>query len=186
MNRPRRPAGSRAHPVTSSIGGAIESAASVLEELYSEMEEWASSLEGNSMEHLPKYEEVSEARDALDSPKDELQSIDLPEEIAGVEVSYTQDTRKKAGSRAGRLNNAADELRAAEAGLEAWLEDNPELTFIEVSEEEVDDITLEELETAVESEADERNELRDKAQEALDTIQNQLGELDSVCFPGMY
>lgn len=180
--RPRRPAGSRNHPVTSTILGAIEGAASVIEELHSEMDEWASSLEGNNMEHLPKYDEVSEARDALDSPKDELQSIDLPEEIAGVEVKYTQDTRKSAGSRAGRLGNAADELRAAEAGLEGWLE----LTFIEVSEEEVDDITLDEHETAVESEADERNELREKAQEALDTIQNQLGELDNVCFPGMY
>lgn len=185
MNRPRRPAGSRAHPVTSSILGAIESASSVLEELHSEMEEWASSLEGNSMEHLPKYDEVSEARDALESPKDELESIELPDEIGGVEIKYTQDTRKKAGSRSGRLNNAADELRAAEAGLEAWLEDNPELELVSSVEEGGPD-DLMENQTTSEDEEGERTELRDKAQEALDIIQNQLGELDSVCFPGMY
>lgn len=184
--RPRRPAGSRNHPVTSSILGAVEGAASVLEELHGEMEEWASNMEGNSMEHLPKYDEVSEARDALEGPKDELLSIELPEEIGGVEVRYTQDTRQSANSRSGRLNNAADELRAAEAGLEQWLEDNPGLEANEGEPIEIDpeDGPVEELVT--QEEADAREELREKAQEALDTIQNQLSELDNISFPGMY
>ena len=66
--RPRRPAGSRNHPMPSTILGAIESGASVIEELHGEMEEWASSLESNSMEHLPKYEEVGEARNEAAAP----------------------------------------------------------------------------------------------------------------------
>lgn len=184
--RPRRPAGSRNHPVSSTILGAIEGAASVIEELHSEMDEWASSLEGNNMEHLPKYEEVDEARNTLDGPKDELQSIDLPEEIAGVEVKYTQDTRRSAGSRSGRLNNAMDELRAAEAGLEQWLEDNPELEANEGEPVEVDEEDGPQEELVTQDEADARDELREKAQEALDTIQNQLSELEGVNFPGMY
>lgn len=184
--RPRRPAGSRNHPMTSSILGAIESGASVIEELHGEMEEWASSLESNSMEHLPKYEEVDEARNALDGPKDELQSIDLPEEIAGVEVKYTQDTRQSANSRSGRLNNALDELRAAEAGLEQWLEDNPALEANEGEPVEVDPEDGPEEELVTQDEADAREELREKAQEALDTLQNQISELESVSFPGMY
>lgn len=125
--RPRRPAGTRNHPVTSTIGGAIESAVSVIEELHTEMEDWASNMEGNSMEHLPKYDEVNEAKDALESPKDELEGLDLPEEVSGVEVSYTQDTRQSANSRSGRLNNALDELRAAEAGLDSEVERLEEL-----------------------------------------------------------
>lgn len=184
--RPRRPAGSRNHPMTSSILGAIESGASIIEELHGEMEEWASSLESNSMEHLPKYEEVDEARNALDGPKDELQSIDLPEEIAGVEVKYTQDTRQSANSRSGRLNNALDELRAAEAGLEQWLEDNPALEANEGEPVEVDPEDGPEEELVTQDEADAREELREKAQEALDTLQNQISELESVSFPGMY
>jgi chromosome segregation ATPase len=184
--RPRRPAGSRNHPVTSSILGAIESGASVIEELHGEMEEWASSLESNSMEHLPKYEEVDEARNALDGPKDELQSIDLPEEIAGVEVKYTQDTRQSANSRSGRLNNALDELRAAEAGLEEWLEDNPALEANEGEPVDVDPEDGPEEELVTQDEADAREELREKAQEALDTLQSQISELEGVSFPGMY
>lgn len=113
MNRPRRPAGSRNAPVSSTIQGALEDANSEIEALYSEMEEWASSLESNSMEHLPKYDEVEEARQYLETPKDTLESFELPDGIGDISLSYTQDTRRSAGSRSGRLSNATTAMDAA-------------------------------------------------------------------------
>lgn len=46
----------------------------VLEDLHGQMEEWQSNLEGNNMEHLPKYEEVQTAVETLDSAGSEIES----------------------------------------------------------------------------------------------------------------
>ncbi len=81
--------GERAKLLTGTILGAFEGGQSDVEGLKEEINEWKDSLEGNGMEHLPKYEEVSECADALDSANDTLESLEVPECIQDIDVSYT-------------------------------------------------------------------------------------------------
>lgn len=180
--RPRRKAGSRFAPQVSSALGAWEDGSSDVRGLQEEMSSWKENLEGNNMEHLPKYDEVSECADVLETVADELEGIDFPEVIQDIEVKYTQDTRQSAQSRAGRLDNALNCLTAAISAAEEWMQDNPELTLFEGEdgEEPGDD------EVATQEEVDEREEQRTSIQEWLDDAQQQVDELQNVGFPGMY
>ena len=54
--RPRRKPGERAKPCSGTVGGVLDDGSSAVSELLEEMREWQSSLEGNNMEHLPKYD----------------------------------------------------------------------------------------------------------------------------------
>jgi hypothetical protein len=181
--RPRRPAGSRNSPRSGEISGCLEGGTSVIEELKDEMSEWQSSLESNSMEHLPKYDEVTEAVDALEAAVDALQSIDCPDWITDFPVSYTQDTRTSANSRSGRMDNARQELDAALAGAQQWLEENEELTANDPNDEEDGDPDEDEV---TEEQVDERTEQRDAVETFVQELEDAIGELDNVSFPGMY
>lgn len=164
--------------MTGTLLGCIESAQSVVEELRDEITEWQENMESNNMEHMPKYDEVTECKDALDNMLDgELDSIDCPEFLQDLEVRYTQDTRASATSRAARLGNAENEFSAARARVEEWLEDNEAL-------EENDDEDAGEIVT--EDDVREREEQRDAAQEFLSTLENIEGMFSDVSFPGMY
>lgn len=181
--RPRRPAGTRYAPRSGEVSGTLEGGTSVIEELKDEMTEWQSSLESNSMEHLPKYDEVTEAVDALEAAVDALQSLDCPDCITDFPVSYTQDTRTSANSRPGRMSNARQELDAALAGANDWLEENPELEANDPADEDSYDESLETItDDAVTEREDQRGEVETFAQELEDAI----SELDNVSFPGMY
>ncbi len=118
VTQTKKRTGSRNEPYSTTLEAAIADAASEVEALYSEMEEWASNMESNSMESLPKYDEVEECRSALENPKDVLEGIELPEGIGEIIVSFTQDTRKSASSRSARLGNALIALRDAESRLD--------------------------------------------------------------------
>lgn len=181
MTKTRRPAGERAKPVTSTIDGAFEEGKDEAVCLKDEIVEWKDNLEANNMEAMPKYDEVSEAADALESGADSLESLEVPECLQGVEVSYTIDTRRKAQSRSGRMGNALAALDAAKSGAEAWLEDNPEL---EANED--DDDRDEDEELVTQADADEREQQRSEVEEFVNELENAYGELEGVCFPGMY
>jgi regulator of replication initiation timing len=170
----RRAAGSRNHPVKSDLAGALSDGISEIEELKTEMEEWKDSLESNNMEHLPKYDEVQEAYDALETGLDALQGIEVPEFLEEIDASYTQDTRRKAQSRSYRLGNALNAIDAAKCAAESWLDENPEL--------EVEDDPEGELQAV----ADERAKQREAAEEFFNEVDSAYSELDCVSFPGMY
>lgn len=55
----------------------VQAAVSGVEELYDEIDSWASNMESANMEHLPKYEEVTECRDALDQLKTDLEDVSI-------------------------------------------------------------------------------------------------------------
>lgn len=174
----RRPSGSRNQLFNGTAQGCFEDGKSDVEGLKEEMDEWANSLESNNMEHLPKYEEVTECRDALEAALDRMESIEVPEVLGEVEVTYTQDTRKSATSRSSRLDNARNQLEAAQAAAEQWLDENEELEATDDLEEGDEKITEEMV--------DERHDTREAVQNFVDELDSALSELDSVSFPGMF
>lgn len=179
--RPRRPAGARNFPVTTDVEGAFSSGREDVTSLKEEMEEWKDNLEGNNMEHLPKFEEVSECFDALDNGVGTLEGIEVPSCLDGVTVAYTTDTRQSAGSRSGRMANALNALDAAKSACEAWLEENPELEADEAEgyDGDPDDFISEEA-------VQERETERGEVEEFMNELENGYSELENASFPGMY
>ena len=182
--RPRRPAGSRAAPIQSDIGSAFDAGRQDVTDLKEEIEAWKDGLEGNNMEHLPKYEEVSECYDALDSAIGGLEGIEVPDCMEGFDASYTQDTRQSAQSRAGRLNNAMAALDAVKSACEQWLEEFPELEATDTDDEDApvegDDDFIDE------AMVQERETQRGEVEEFQTELENAYSELENVSFPGMY
>jgi hypothetical protein len=174
-----RPKGTRNHPVKDTVSGALDNGRSEVESLYEEIDEWGSNLESNNMEHLPKYEEVTEARDQLCNANDGLQGIEVPEHLSDLEANYTQDTRRSAYSRSGRMSNALEALGAARDAAQAWLDDNDALEPDEQPEEGEETGPTQE-------EADERDAQRDATEEFINELENAIGEAENVGFPGMY
>lgn len=177
----RRPAGSRNHPVKADLATAFEDGKSEVDELKGEIEEWSESLESNNMEHLPKYEEVTEAKDALEAGLEALESITVPDFLEEIDASYTQDTRKKAQSRSYRLGNAQNALDAAKCAAEAWLEENEALELM--SDADAIEDGAEEVTQAM---VDERQAQRDAAEEFVNELDGAMDELNNVSFPSMY
>jgi len=56
-----------AKTLTTSVVSALEDAASVVEELQDEMTSWRDNMSSANMEHMPKFDEVSECCDSLES-----------------------------------------------------------------------------------------------------------------------
>lgn len=151
------------------VEAAFEDAKADIESLRDEMTEWAENMESNNMEGLPKYEEVNEAKEALESACDSLDEVEisnLPDALRETEVSYTEARPygRKPEPRWMRLSNCVSMLRAAKDAVTA----------------------AEEAETANEGQTD------DDEQEEVDfgTIGNGIGDAidyaESVSFPGMY
>ena len=168
--RPRRPRGSRNAPANSTLEALVCDAYCAVEELRDEITEWQENLECNDMDHLPKYEEVSEAAAQLDQAVDELDTLnnlvgELPDEIQNQRLDYTYDSRRKAWARWGRLSNGQVMAQVAlEAGREA----------LAAAQEKAD-----EAETDLPDQMGELEEALNSWEEAITTTQD-------VCFPGMY
>jgi len=141
-----------------------------VEGLRDELTEWQESLESNDMEHLPKYEEVSETAMQLEQAVDELDTLnnlvgDLPDEIQNQMLDYTYDSRRKAGARWGRLYNAQVMAQTVlDAGRDA----------LETAQKKAD-----EAETDLPEQMEELEEALNSWEDAITTTQE-------VCFPGMY
>lgn len=113
--------------VNTLLADAISGAFSEFQSLRDEMGDWAGNMEGANMEHLPKYDEVSEARDALEQFCDN--EPDVPEAFKEVKIDITENHRKKQ-SRSDRHDTAIQWLYKAVE----WLEDD-EVTEGEHSDE---------------------------------------------------
>ena len=157
MTKTRRPAGSRATPFTNSAEDCLVGGTEDIGSLKEEMEEWASNMESNSMEHLPKYDEVNETKDALENAHSGLELLTVPDALAKVMVTYTMDTRRKAQSRAARLDNACAPLDGVLDAARAWLEGN-----------------------------EHGSDGYDEVDQFADDLENALDEARNVSFPGMY
>lgn len=83
--------------------------------LRDEMGEWADNMSGANMEHLPKYDEVSEARDALENFCDN--EPEVPAAFNEVRVDVMENHRKHQ-SRGDRLSYATQQL----VSVVEWLE----------------------------------------------------------------
>lgn len=177
---------------TGTLGGAIEAAAAEVAELFDEMENWASNMEGANMEHMPKYDEVSAAKDELEQIKDALEGLDVPQAAADLEVSYMEyrPYGRKGPSRSMRLSNAESQFDAAKSRLEELIEElneEPECTcaneedkdLVEASDHE-EDCPVYVKGCAEEGEAMDPDELQ--------TLVDDLDQCDfsSVSFPGMF
>ena len=179
--RPRRPAGTRNFAVQSDVEGAFSSARDDMTDLKQEIEDWKDNLGGNNMEHLPKYEEVSECYDALDSGVSTLEGIEVPEVLQGYAANYTIDTRQSAQSRNGRMADAMNALDAAKSACEARLEENEALEADEAEDFDGDPDAF-----ITEEMVDEREAQRTEVEEFQTELENAYGELENVSFPGMY
>jgi hypothetical protein len=179
---------------TSLVTDLLEMAAGVVEELQEEMTEWQSNMEGANMDHLPKYEQVSECVDALENsevrnrvdamatmlgtvcqpPKGDtagLPALDLD----SLTASYIEHTKKRK-SRADRLGDAQQYLAAAVDALDARLDTLREADKARLAE-------LEREATGAESEEDPRLE---EVETALAEVREAMEWLEGVEFPGMF
>lgn len=137
-----------------------------IQSLKEEMEEWRDNLDGANMTHLPKYDEVSECCDELDSVPDD---IDVPEFLQQVSFSYIQS--KPGKSRAARRDDAVSMLDMARTAAEDFDIEEAVAAFEDLSEEQ-----REEKKQDMESE---RDEFVNAVKEAIDAA-------DGANFPGMY
>lgn len=158
-------------PRTTTAEAAFEDAKADIESLYEEMNEWAENMESNSMEGLPKYEEVCEARESLEQAKDSLEGVDfssLPDALREAEVSYTEARPygRKPEPRWMRLSNCVSMLHAAKDAVTAAEE--AEMANEGQSDEEHDQIEDIDFETAG------------------NAIDEAINYAEQVSFPGMY
>jgi hypothetical protein len=189
---------SRFHPMPADISGAFDNGRSEVESLKDEMEEWSGNMEGANMEHLPKFEEVTEAKDALENALNTLEGIEVPEFLEGEDASYTNDTRtRESRTRGVRLQNALNALDAAKACAQNWLDENDELELTEAQPIDEDDPPAEdedgdaedpvaEEDVVTQEMVDERYEQREAAEQFINEMDDAMGELENVSFPGMY
>lgn len=104
------------------IADAVSDAMSEIQCLRDEIAEWADNMESHNMEHLSKYEEVSEARDALEEVADD--EPDVPELPDGFSDQLSWSTfRKRRPSRADRAGDASMTLEAVAEHIEKQIGD---------------------------------------------------------------
>lgn len=159
---------------TTTVESAFEDAKSEIECLRDEMTEWAENMEGNGMEHMPKYDEVNEAKESLESSCESLESVDistLPDAIRETSVSYTEALPygRKPQPRWMRLSNCVSMLHAVKDVISA-----------------AEDESLQEKVDA--EEADENEEETEEANfgEIDNYIDEAIDYAEAVSFPGMY
>ena len=183
VRRKRRPAGSRFFPVAADLSGALEGGISDISELKDEMDEWKSNLESNNMEHLPKYDEVGEAYNALETATEALEGLEVPEFLQDLEANHTRDTRTSANSRAGRLDNALRALTAAQDAAQAWLNEHEALEVTETDDpDELADLEAKDAVVTQEM-ADEDAEHVEAAEQFVNGLEEAIAEAALLKWP---
>jgi polyhydroxyalkanoate synthesis regulator phasin len=91
----------------------VEDARDRVQELHDEMESWAGNMEGTNLENTQKYEDVSSARDILDSAVGFLNNIDIKDtaELTDMDAS---DLLEYVTDAVSELENAIDECSGVE------------------------------------------------------------------------
>lgn len=161
-------------PHESTLETAIDDAANAIEELHGEMEEQCDNMESNEMEHLPRYETISQTRDSLDEAMQYAQEAqseitNMRSDVQSFKVEYTQDERKAAWSRPGRRDNIDSLL----AGI---------IESIDEKMGEIEDTDFNEDE-AKEEEAESIKCELDEIRQSIESAQSSLQEAE---FPGMF
>lgn len=183
---------------TGTVSGAIEGAVSDVEGLKDDIDNWKSNMESASMEHMPKYDEVSECYDALEELHGELEGIDLdslPDDIKNASITYTvmSPYGRKAPPRWMQLSNAESAASAAKDRIEAARDEASEQA--ELPECDCTDPPENADEWSDEHEVDcplysENNE--DLTPEEvdwdtpIDELDNAISKFGDINFPGMY
>jgi hypothetical protein len=145
------------------LDGMVNDAFSEFATLRDELGEWADNMSSANMEHLPKYEQVDEARNTLDGFCDD--EPDMPENVPATLVTllkWEESGRKKSTSRASRCSEATELLGRVIEHLEAFIEEHDE-------------------EDAVWADTD-----RDEWEQYVTDLTNAKDEAEGVEFPGMF
>lgn len=105
---------------TATIDEVVQDATAEVQDLLVEVESWAQGMEGTNLESSQKYETLQEALEELGRVGDELEGVDIPEEIAELEVTWHERRTTKSThiSRAMRAGDASSMLEAAAEAVE--------------------------------------------------------------------
>lgn len=121
--------GYKTSQIESTVSSILSDAHSATEELMSELEQWRDNMDDNSMDHLPKYEEVSEVAESLSCAVDTLDVDDLVGELGGFNVEATTVTweemrpyGKRSPSRSLRRDNVVSMVDAVVEKFEDQIE----------------------------------------------------------------
>lgn len=171
---------------TDTVTDLLEMAANDVATLTEEMEEWQGNMEGANMDHLPKYEQVSECVDALQNADlvsyaetlvaalTKAASMDL---AFDAQLTHTVSTAKRQ-SRADRLGEACGYLEIA---LDAVTERLERLRADHGFSEETSDVT-----TDLGAEAQMKFDALVDVETAAEDVRNAWDELLGVEFPGAF
>lgn len=178
---------------TGTVQGALEAATSDVEGIKDDIENWKSNMESANMEHMPKFDEVSECYDALGELHGQLEGIsldDLPEAAKDKEITYTEmkPYGRKPMPRWMQLANAEAAASAAKDALETARDDaegdggNCECEDLDGDESEYGDHHGEDCPRR-DTENDPSNVDWDEPINELDDACSKFGDIN---FPGMY
>jgi hypothetical protein len=145
-------------PVEGTVSGFVSDGFGELASLKEEMDEMEGNMSSNNMEHLPKYEVITSAQEALSEAEDEPE---VPDCVSDLKVSTGDSVnrdKRRGPSRAVRCSNATGRLSAVVDALNEWLDDEA---------------------NAEHEDKDEVEALRDKCQEVGDNA-------DGAEFPTMF
>lgn len=164
------------------------------EDLSIEMGEWRDNMSGTSLESTQKFGTVSETAEALEEQKDNLErAVDelepkltelgesLLQEMIQVGQTITRSKRKypsrevRCGNATAPISVAIEHLRNRIGDLRKLLDEGEEHLFFEVDEEGFSSEMKEQV----------RSDLDDIEHDISD-IDDALGSLDGIEFPGMY
>lgn len=169
----------------SELSELVGDAVGEVESLKEEIEEWRDNLDNANMTHLPKYDEVSEAADALETAQSQAEDAqsefdNLPDDVKTSVTPYRYGKTKSRSSRAGEagamLRVVADRLRELEEAKTERLDQIAKATSADdLSKTDSDAL---EAEQAKLEEAD--------YETAAESLGQAADELDNVSFPGMY
>jgi sugar phosphate isomerase/epimerase len=106
------------------LDGVVNEAYSEFSNLRDEMQDWADNMESANMEHLPKYDAVSEARDALENFSDNEPDMPkvVPEGLVTLLTWEESGRKRRHVSRADRCSEAAALLDRAIAHVQEFLD----------------------------------------------------------------
>lgn len=148
---------------TFSVEDRIGSASGIVDELRSEMEEWQSNMEAAEMDQVPKFEEVTECLDQLETAMQELEGLDIPESLLDVPVLVSRCGVKDGRSRGDRLGEALDEL----------------ISVVDVLREKAEELVDED-------DSEKAAEAAQEITEFAEEVNNAHSEAECIAFPGMY
>jgi len=154
------------------VSTAVNIACEEINSLRDEMDEWASNMEDNNLSSTPKFDEVNEAKEALEEHADN--EPEVPGEIQEDEVIFYEQVQKRKGrgpSRDVRLSNAIARLQAV----------------VEHAQGKLDALDDDVKEGGEGDDEGQGLDLRDKYEEFIQQTQDIIDSLDGgVSFPSAF